>query len=140
MLGLGVGSGASNTEPAPLALQASKVYNIFMKSAKKTGKPGRKPTGKTPLIALRLDVPTTARLDAWAARKGLSRSDAIRDMIDMGLSQQPSGKPHKGAGRAKDMAREVLNEHLKHATDEERITRKGRLLKDPTENRNRNDT
>ena len=52
-------------------------------------------------------------------------------MIEMGLSQQPSGKPHKGAGQAKDMARAVLNEHLKDATDEERITRRGRLLKGP---------
>jgi len=103
-----------------------------MKSAKKKRKPGPKPTGKTPLVALRLSSPLTARLDTWATRKGMSRSDAIRDMIEMSLSQQPSGAPHKGAGRAKDMARAVLNEHLKDATEEERITRKGKLLKGPT--------
>jgi hypothetical protein len=103
-----------------------------MKSAKKKRKPGPKPTGKTPIIALRLSPALTARLDAWASRKGLSRSDAIRDMSEVRLSQQPSGKPHKGAAKAKDMAKAVLNERLKGLPDEERITRKQRLLKGPT--------
>ena len=103
-----------------------------MKAAKKKGRPGRKPTGKTPLVALRLSPAVTARLDAWATRNGLSRSDAIREMIEMGLSQQPSGKPHKGAAKAKDMARVVLNDRMKDLPDEERATRKGRLLKGPT--------
>lgn len=117
---------------APLALQAITLYNTIMKSAKKKRKPGPKPTGKTPIIALRLSPALTTRLDSWAKRKGLSRSDAIRDMIEAGLGQQPSGKPHKGAGRAKEMAKAVLNERLKGVPDDERITRKHRLLKGPT--------
>jgi hypothetical protein len=104
-----------------------------MKEAKRKRTGGRKATGKTPIIALRLDTATTARLDAWAKRQGLSRSDAVRDMIEVRLSQQPSGKPHKGADRAKDMATGEINERLKDLPDEERITRKGRLLKGPTE-------
>lgn len=103
-----------------------------MKAASKKKKPGPKATGKTPLVALRLTTALTARLDTWAARKGFSRSDAIRGMIEMGLSQQPSGKPHRGAARAKDMAKAVLNEQMKHLPADERITRKGRLLKGPT--------
>ena len=84
------------------------------------------------VTAVRLPGELTARLDAWAARKGLSRSDAIRNMIEVRLSQQPSGKPHKGADRAKDMAKAVLNERMKDLPDDERTTRKQRLLKGPT--------
>jgi hypothetical protein len=103
-----------------------------MKSAKRKRKPGPKPTtGKTPLVAVRLTPALTVRLDAWAKRQGVSRSDAIRDMIEIGLAQQPSGEPHKGAGRAKDMARGVINERLKGLPEEERISRKARLMKGP---------
>jgi metal-responsive CopG/Arc/MetJ family transcriptional regulator len=84
------------------------------------------------VTAVRLPGDLTTRLDAWAARNGLSRSDAIRDMIETRLAQQPSGKPHKGAVMAKDMAKAVLNDRLKDLPDEERITRKQRLLKGPT--------
>jgi hypothetical protein len=104
-----------------------------MKKAKRKRTGGRKPTGKTPIIALRLSPPLTARLDAWAARKGYSRSDAIRAMIENGLAHPPMepGKPHKGAAKAKDMAKVVLNDRLKGLPEEERVMRKGRLLKGP---------
>jgi hypothetical protein len=52
-------------------------------------------------------------------------------MIEVRLSQQPSGKPHKGAAKAKDMAKDFINERLKNLPDEERISRKQRLLKAP---------
>lgn len=114
-------------------MQAIILYNTIMKSAKKKRKPGPKPTGKTPVIALRLSPALTAKLDAWAARKGYSRSDAIRAMIENGLAHPPmeAGKPHKGAAKAKDMAKAVLNDRLKDLPDDERVTRKGRLLKGP---------
>ncbi len=66
-------------------MQAASLYYTIVKSAKKKRKPGPKPTGKTPVITLRLSAPLTARLDLWAARKGYSRSEAIRVMIEMGL-------------------------------------------------------
>ena len=104
-----------------------------METGKKKRKPGPpRTTGKTPVTSLRLTPALTARLDAWAKRQGLSRSGAIRDMIEVRLSQQPSGKPHKGAAKAKDMAKAVMNEQMKHLPDNERITRKDRLLKGPT--------
>ena len=106
-----------------------------MKSTTKKGiakkKRGRPATGRDPVITMRLAPNLTARLDAWAANKGISRSDAIRDMIEVRLSQQPSGKPHKGAAKAKDMAKAALNERLKDLPDDERITRKAQLLKGP---------
>ena len=104
-----------------------------MKSTTKKGiakkKRGRPATGRDPVITMRLAPDLTARLDAWAANKGISRSDAIRDMIEVRL--QHSGKPHKGAAKAKDMAKAALNERLKDLPDDERITRKAQLLKGP---------
>ena len=98
-----------------------------MKSAKKKRKkPGPKPTGKTPLIALRLPAEVTARLDAWAAGKGYSRSEAIRSMIEDRLA------------RSRSSARDVAGEHLDRHADpsasaDEQARRKNRLLKGPGE-------
>lgn len=47
---------------------------------------GRPPTGIRP-ISLRLSEVETARVDAWAERRGLSRSDAIRVMIAEALGR-----------------------------------------------------
>jgi hypothetical protein len=75
-------------------------------------------------------------VDDWRRKQSdlPSRSEAIRRLVKIGLKHQPlvPGKPHKGAAKAKDMAKAVLNERLKGLPDDERITRKQRLLKGPT--------
>src|SRR5215207_1282970 len=97
-----------------------------MKSAKKKKKPGPKPTtGKTPIIALRLDKALTARLDAWAAHKEYSRSEAIRAMIDSVLSKTPRAS-HLAANQLDRLA-----DPTAHPDEQDR--RKHRLLKGPGE-------
>jgi len=54
---------------------------------KKRG-PGRPPTGIRPIISIRLSQAEIGRLDRWAKAKGLSRSEAIRVLIDRGLGKQ----------------------------------------------------
>lgn len=48
-------------------------------------KRGRPATGKDPLVALRLPAATIKALDAWRDAKDMSRSEAIRGMIEKGL-------------------------------------------------------
>src|SRR5687768_11655674 len=85
-------------------------------------KGARKAVGKTPLIALRLDKGLTARLDAWAARKGVSRSEAIRIMIGAGLMSSS-----RLAGQQIDRLSDP------GASGREKASRKRRLLKGPEE-------
>jgi len=48
---------------------------------KKRGR-GRPATGKDPLVALRLPVELIGKIDDWAKRNSLSRSAAIRSMVE----------------------------------------------------------
>jgi hypothetical protein len=64
-----------------------------------------------------------------------SVSETIRTLVEIGLSHHrplaPTGKPHKGASRAEEMAKEGMQAHLTGVSGEERATRKARLLKVP---------
>jgi metal-responsive CopG/Arc/MetJ family transcriptional regulator len=48
-------------------------------------KRGRPLTGVTPRIALRFPTELTARIDAFAERDKLTRSEAVRRLIERGL-------------------------------------------------------
>jgi hypothetical protein len=48
-------------------------------------KRGRPATGMDPLVAARIPPALTARVEAWAAATGISRSEAIRQLIELGL-------------------------------------------------------
>jgi len=51
---------------------------------KKRGR-GRPATGRDPVFALRLSDNLRADVQQWAAKKGMSRSAAIRALIELGL-------------------------------------------------------
>jgi hypothetical protein len=46
---------------------------------------GRKPTGRDPARTFRLSDELIATLDAWAAAQDLSRSEALRRLVELGL-------------------------------------------------------
>jgi predicted DNA-binding protein len=97
-----------------------------MKRAKKKNKLGRGPTGKAPIILLRLPAVMTTRLDAWAARRGYSRSHAIRQLIEDGLARMRAN--------ASQLAGESLDRHADpSASAAEQHRRKTRLLMGPEE-------
>ena len=84
------------------------------------------------------------RVDAWASRNGVSRSEAIRRLVEIGLANTPKTRRpglRKGAARASDMAAEELELLAdQSATDEQRLSGKRRLLRGPNEFRDvRND-
>jgi hypothetical protein len=52
-------------------------------------KPGRPATGVDPVIPIRLPAPLTAAIDAWAAKVGTNRSDAMRRLLEAALKRPP---------------------------------------------------
>ena len=46
---------------------------------------GRPATGHDPVLALRLPKEVTKRIDHWCVGTGMSRSEAIRLMVECGL-------------------------------------------------------
>ena len=100
-----------------------------MRKAKKkdiSKKRGRPATGRDPVTSIRLPPILTTKLDAWAARKGHSRSEAIRAMIEDRLARSRSN--------AHDVAGEHLDRHADpSASADEQGRRKKLLLKGPGE-------
>jgi hypothetical protein len=52
------------------------------------GRP-RKPGGCDPVVGVRLGVATIRKIDAYAKRANIFRSDAIRELLEAGLRAQP---------------------------------------------------
>jgi hypothetical protein len=73
-------------------------------------------------------------VDQWAARQPdkPKRSEAIRRLIEAGLARQTSGRG-QAAKALRMAAREIDSLVDKNAPPEQRIRRKRRLLKGPTE-------
>ncbi len=55
-------------------------------------KRGRPPTGVTPILTVRLPPALVTKLMAWAGERGLSRSEAIRRLIDLGMAASDRGR------------------------------------------------
>jgi hypothetical protein len=46
---------------------------------------GRKPTGQNPVVTARLPQQIIGAIDLFAAREGVTRSEAIKRLVTMGL-------------------------------------------------------
>ena len=109
-----------------------------MITRKKRGPP---PTGKGELIGVRIQPDQMSSLDAWISYQDdeLSRPEAIRRLVELGLADAHRARARSKtasdmAGTASDMAgREIDRMGDPLATDEERQSRKRRLLKGPKE-------
>jgi hypothetical protein len=101
--------------------------------AKKRGRPG---TGQDPLVSSRLPTGLLTSVESWAAQRTLTRSEAIRRLVELGLASAQPSKPlgKKAALKASQMAGKAIDRLGDlGATDEERESRKRRLLKGPKE-------
>jgi hypothetical protein len=65
-------------------------------NVKQKNKRGRPATGTDPLVGIRFPSADIARIDDWAARHYLSRSEAIRRLVEEGLA---TAQPRKQAAR-----------------------------------------
>jgi Arc/MetJ-type ribon-helix-helix transcriptional regulator len=106
-------------------------------TAVKPKKRGRPATGRDPFIGIRLPREMITQIDEWSKRSGTeTRSEAIRRLVELGLAGfQPTPRPSpKVASKASDLAGQQIDElGDPSATDEERQTRKRRLLRGPKE-------
>lgn len=98
----------------------------------------RRPSGKEELIGVQLLPEPLAALDAWIARQreAMSRPEAIRRLVEIALVSASATQPYSGKTAAK--AAEIAGHELDRlgdsaATDEERQSRKRKLIKGPAE-------
>jgi Arc/MetJ-type ribon-helix-helix transcriptional regulator len=100
-------------------------------------KGGRSPPGQDPFSAIRLPPKLTAAIDTWAEVNGLaSRSEAIHRLLELGLAaSQPMRRRNlETASKALELAAREIDRLIDPSTpDEERKTRKRRLLRGPKE-------
>jgi hypothetical protein len=106
------------------------------------GKSSRRSAGRlSGAIPVRLAPEAVAAIDRWAAGKGLTRSEAIGRLVELGLAgAQRAGARKRKAAKATEMAsREIDRLGDPSASDEERQLRKRRLLGGPREFRDLRD-
>src|SRR5258705_13410017 len=115
---------------------------IIGSSKKKRGRPAlyEGSNGKgAPQIGLRLPPDDLAAVDAWIARQkepDLSRPEAIRRLVELGLTVKPKAKQPSPAraARAKELAAKAIDKMIDAtAPPEERAQRRHRLTKGPSE-------
>lgn len=99
---------------------------------------GRPATGREPVRTVRLSDEFMSKLDDWAARQEdkPTRSEAIRRLVELGLTLQTGARP-KNEGqrqRASEMAGNAIDKMSDGTASEgDQNTRKRRLIKGPEE-------
>ena len=105
------------------------------KNARK--KPRGRPAGRrySGTIPVRLEPETIAAIDTWTAGHELTRSEAIRRLVEIGLAAvRRAGTRRKHASKALELASAAIDRLADPSlSDEERQLRKRRLLKGPRE-------
>jgi hypothetical protein len=93
-------------------------------------------TGRDPHATSRMPPGLIAEVDAWATAHGATRSEAIRQLVELGLTIRTKSKQRSAARaeRAKELASKTID-NLTSATPEsgEKARRKGNLIKGPEE-------
>jgi metal-responsive CopG/Arc/MetJ family transcriptional regulator len=103
-------------------------------------KRGRPATGRDPVSAVRLPVELTAEVDKWAEGHKANRSEAIRRLVEIGLSKSKAPKrpqvlstAKQSAARAVELAGKAIDKHSdQNASDDERKVRKSKLIQGPS--------
>lgn len=108
--------------------------SIKVDQKKKRGRPA---TGRDPMVSSRIPTATVAAVDAWATHNETTRSDAIRRLVELGLSVRKPARAVSKSGR-KQRARELASNAIEEMIDpaappEERAQRRHRLTKGPAE-------
>ena len=102
--------------------------------AKKSRRQRDRPAaGRDPVAAIQLPAELTRAADQWAADHGMSRSEAVINLLEQALAM---ARPRTKASRAKAVqlaAEEIDKMRLPSVSNEEKQTRKRRLLKGPRE-------
>ena len=136
---------AAGADVVPLPLGSNFWYHISMKSGRKIvtkkGR-GRPATGQGVQIGTRWPEATVASIDTWASSQEdePSRSEAIRRLVEIGLSKPELSKLPRGlstakqsAARAIELAGEVIDyQSDQNVSADERKVRKRKLIQGPS--------
>jgi Arc/MetJ-type ribon-helix-helix transcriptional regulator len=97
---------------------------------------GRPATGRDPVSAVRLPAELTAAVDKWSEDHETNRSEAIRRLVELGLTFRTKAKQPSPlrAARAKELATKAIEKMIDpQAAPEEQAQRTRRLTKGPLE-------
>jgi Arc/MetJ-type ribon-helix-helix transcriptional regulator len=97
---------------------------------------GRPATGRDPVSAVRLPAELTASIDKWSEDHETNRSEAIRRLVELGLTIRTKAKQPSllRAARAKELATKAIEKIIdRQAAPEEQDHRTRRLTKGPLE-------
>jgi hypothetical protein len=98
---------------------------------------GRPATGKDPLVSARLPQPLIDQVEQWSASNSVTRSEAVRRLVELGLKVKTPALPVSKPGRrlrAQELATKVIEKIIDPAAPpEERAQRRRRLTKGPPE-------
>ena len=117
------------------------VLHFMAKSNKVVPKKGggRPATGRDPVTAIRLSKELRETVDRWADKQDdqPGRSEAIRRLVELGLTIKTTTRPVSKPGRrlrAQELATTAIEKMIDpSAPPEERAQRRRRLTKGPTE-------
>jgi hypothetical protein len=96
---------------------------------------GRPATGKDPLVSARLPLVLIAQVEAWAAANDTTRSEALRRLVELGLTVKTKSAPSERQRAAlADLASKAIDSLTAASPDnDEKASRKRRLIKGPEE-------
>jgi hypothetical protein len=109
-----------------------------MKKSKVTSKKTHRDpaAGRDPHVTSQMPRGLIAEVDAWATANDATRSQAIRRLVELGLTTRTKSKQGSAARaeRAKELASKTID-NLTAATPEsnEKVRRKGNLIRGPEE-------
>jgi len=99
-------------------------------------RPGRPAIGRAPRVTSRMPPGLIAEVEAWATANDTTRAEAIRQLVELGLTIRTKSKQGSAARaeRANELASKTIDK-LTSATPEsgEKARRKGNLIKGPEE-------
>ena len=100
-------------------------------------------------LAIEVPLKLVAAVDAWRKQVGVTRSEAIRRLVELGLRKKSELRPSaedrtargEKAAKASDMAGRTIDGLVDNAssTEEQQVQRKRRLIKGPAEFRDMRD-
>jgi hypothetical protein len=114
--------------------KAGIMKKLIKVAPKREGRPSTR--GRDPHVAAGFPSTLIAEVEAWAVANNTSRSDAFRQLVELGLARTKSVRPisAKSAKRARQIAAKTIDGLVDAAAPaEESANRKRRLLKGPEE-------
>jgi len=108
--------------------------SITVQPKKRRGRPA---TGKDPLLTVRAPRAIIHAIEDWAAKNEITRSEAVRRLVELGLKVKTEARPVRKPGRrlrAQELATQAIEKIIDPAAPpEERAQRRRRLTKGPLE-------